>query len=63
MVAQDGLLWVEKTFGLEPQWTRDPDISKVEAIARKHFKLDPMRLAPLNSTPKVPLTNYTRSRP
>jgi hypothetical protein len=41
MVAQDGLEWVEETFGLEPRWTREPDISKVESIARKHLKLEP----------------------
>lgn len=42
MVAQDGLEWVnESIWGLEPRWTREPDISKVESIARKHLKLDP----------------------
>lgn len=41
MVAQDGLEWVEETFGLEPRWTREPDIAKVESIARQHLKLEP----------------------
>lgn len=37
MLNQDGLEWVEATFGLEPHWTRDPDIRLISRIARKHL--------------------------
>ncbi|KAI9641581.1 hypothetical protein NHQ30_010394 [Ciborinia camelliae] len=39
MIKQNGLEWVAETFGLEPRWTSEPDISKVESIARKHLNL------------------------
>ncbi|KAF7941008.1 hypothetical protein EAE99_000645 [Botrytis elliptica] len=39
MIKQNGLEWVAKTFGLEPRWTSEPDIAKVESIARKHLNL------------------------
>ncbi|TVY47021.1 hypothetical protein LOCC1_G002696 [Lachnellula occidentalis] len=39
MGTQDGLDWVSEIFGLEPRWTREPDIAKIELIARRHFKL------------------------
>ncbi|PQE05334.1 aminoglycoside phosphotransferase protein [Rutstroemia sp. NJR-2017a BVV2] len=39
MVKQYGLEWVAETFGLEPRWTSEPDIARVELIARKHLKL------------------------
>jgi hypothetical protein len=37
---QDGLEWVAATFGLEPRWTVEPNIAKVELLARKHLKLE-----------------------
>ncbi|ESZ94202.1 hypothetical protein SBOR_5428 [Sclerotinia borealis F-4128] len=40
MVKQDGLEWVGEMFGLEPRWTTEPDIVKIELIARKHLKFD-----------------------
>ncbi|KFY92572.1 hypothetical protein V498_04857 [Pseudogymnoascus sp. VKM F-4517 (FW-2822)] len=40
MVKEDGLDWVAGTFGLEPRWTVEPDIAKVELLARKHLKLE-----------------------
>lgn len=40
MVNQDGLEWVAETFGLEPRWKSEPNISKIELIARKHLKLE-----------------------
>jgi aminoglycoside phosphotransferase (APT) family kinase protein len=39
MINQNGLEWVAETFGLEPRWTFEPDIAKVESIARKHLKV------------------------
>lgn len=40
MAKQDGLEWVAGTFGLEPRWTAQPNIAKVELLARKHLKLE-----------------------
>jgi aminoglycoside phosphotransferase (APT) family kinase protein len=40
MAKQDGLEWVAGTFGLEPRWTAEPNIAKVELLARKHLKLE-----------------------
>jgi len=40
MAKQDGLEWVAGTFGLEPCWTAEPDIAKIELLVRKHFKLE-----------------------
>lgn len=37
MPNQDGLEWVPKTFGLEPQWTRTPDINVTSRIIRKEL--------------------------
>jgi len=39
MAKQDGLEWVSGIFGLEPRWTREPNIAKVELLARKHLKI------------------------
>ncbi|APA16221.1 hypothetical protein sscle_16g109910 [Sclerotinia sclerotiorum 1980 UF-70] len=39
MIKQDGLEWVAETFGLEPRWSSEPDIAKVESISRKHLNL------------------------
>ncbi|KAJ8062551.1 hypothetical protein OCU04_009078 [Sclerotinia nivalis] len=39
MIKQNGLEWVAEIFGLEPRWTSEPDIAKVESIARKHLNL------------------------
>lgn len=45
MGTQDGLGWVSGISDLagisplEPCWTREPDVAKIELIARKHFKL------------------------
>ena len=36
---QEGLDWVQKTFGLEPRWTIEPNIEAVESLARKHLEL------------------------
>lgn len=40
MVKEDGLEWVAGTFGLEPRWTVEPNIAKIELLARKHLKLE-----------------------
>ena len=40
MAKQLGLEWVAGTFGLEPRWTAEPNITKVESLARKHLKLE-----------------------
>ena len=39
MSNQDGLEWVEGPFGLEPYWTREPEISTISQIVRKHLNL------------------------
>ena len=39
MVNQDGLEWVQETFGLEPHWTEDPDITILTQIAHKHLSV------------------------
>jgi hypothetical protein len=31
------LEWVAETFGLEPRWTREPDIEVMSRLARKHL--------------------------
>jgi hypothetical protein len=36
---QNGLEWVEGTFGLEPRWKKEPEISTVSQIASRHLKL------------------------
>lgn len=40
MAESHGLEWVTGTFGLEPHWTAEPDIAKVELLARKHLKIE-----------------------
>jgi len=40
MAKQDGLEWVAETFGLEPRWTTEPNIAKVELLARKHLNIE-----------------------
>ncbi|MCJ1381219.1 hypothetical protein MMC17_004328 [Xylographa soralifera] len=40
MAKQNGLEWVARTFGLEPRWTVEPNIAKVELLARKHLQLE-----------------------
>ncbi|KAF5873606.1 putative kinase-like protein [Botrytis fragariae] len=37
-----------QAFGLEPRWTSEPDIAKVELIARKHLNLEENDLCHLN---------------
>ena len=39
MHNQDGLEWVEGTFGLEPHWTREPDTNIIAQIAHQHLDL------------------------
>jgi hypothetical protein len=39
MGKQDGLEWVATPFSLEARWTIEPNIAKVELLARKHLKL------------------------
>jgi Ser/Thr protein kinase RdoA (MazF antagonist) len=34
MPSQDGLEWVATTFGLEPRWTKEPNIDVISRIAR-----------------------------
>lgn len=41
MVKQDGLEWVANTFGLEPRWTREPDVANIELLARRYFNVAP----------------------
>ncbi|TVY36427.1 Altered inheritance of mitochondria protein, mitochondrial [Lachnellula subtilissima] len=40
MAKQDGLEWRPGTFGMEPRWTAEPNIAKVEIVARKHLKIE-----------------------
>jgi thiamine kinase-like enzyme len=40
MPNQDGFEWVEKTFGLEPSWTKEPDFKIIASIARAHLGCD-----------------------
>lgn len=37
MPNQVGLDWVEKMFGLEPCWTKEPDVGVIASIARTHL--------------------------
>ncbi|KAJ4989869.1 kinase-like protein [Stagonosporopsis vannaccii] len=37
---QNGLQWVEGTFGLEPNWTKEPDINMVSQITRTQLNLN-----------------------
>lgn len=37
MPNQAGLEWVEETFGLEPRWTKEPDLNVIASIARTHL--------------------------
>jgi hypothetical protein len=37
MSNQDCLEWVATRFGLEPRWTREPDIEAMSRLARKHL--------------------------
>lgn len=39
MLDQDGLEWVEGTFGLEPSWTKEPDMNVIANTTRKHLGL------------------------
>ncbi|MCJ1275965.1 hypothetical protein MMC21_003770 [Puttea exsequens] len=34
MTSQNGLDWVEETFGLQPRWTREPDICDIKAVIK-----------------------------
>jgi hypothetical protein len=43
-----GLEWVDVTFGLEPRWTTEPDITIITQLARKHLSLDDT--TPVNAT-------------
>ncbi|KAF3006915.1 hypothetical protein E8E13_011212 [Curvularia kusanoi] len=40
MPNQDGLEWVNKTFGLEPRWTKEPDVNIMAFIAHTHLGCD-----------------------
>jgi hypothetical protein len=40
MSNQDGLEWATTTFGLEPRWTKEPDVDAMSSIARKHLGHD-----------------------
>lgn len=40
MLNQDGLEWVSTTFGLEPRWTKEPDIDIIQKLARKQLGQD-----------------------
>lgn len=41
MVTQTGLEWVDEGIhGLVPRWTMEPDIAKIEILARKHLKVE-----------------------
>ena len=48
MSGQEGLEWVNTTFGLEPRWTKEPDIDIIRKIARKHLGDDVK--SPINVT-------------
>lgn len=37
--SQSGLEWIEGVFGLEPHWSKEPDMSVISKIARKHLGL------------------------
>jgi Ser/Thr protein kinase RdoA (MazF antagonist) len=39
MASQDGLEWASTTFGLQPRWTKEPEIAVIAVIARKHLGL------------------------
>ncbi|KAL9130769.1 MAG: hypothetical protein Q9217_001117 [Psora testacea] len=38
MKGQHGLEWVQTTFGLEPHWTTDPEVSNIEAVIKTTLK-------------------------
>ncbi|SMQ53865.1 unnamed protein product [Zymoseptoria tritici ST99CH_1A5] len=40
MLNQYGLEWEGTLSGLEPRWTTDPDLSKIDGILRQHLNLD-----------------------
>ncbi|KAH7411973.1 kinase-like domain-containing protein [Phaeosphaeria sp. MPI-PUGE-AT-0046c] len=40
MSDQEGLEWVNTTFGLEPRWTKEPDVDIIRNLARKHLGHD-----------------------
>jgi aminoglycoside phosphotransferase (APT) family kinase protein len=41
MAKHHGLAWVDHDlYGLEPRWTVEPKIEKIESLARKHLKLE-----------------------
>ena len=40
MPNQDGLEWVEEMFGLEPRWTKEPDVNIIASIAHAHLGCD-----------------------
>lgn len=40
MLNQDGLEWKSTTFGLEPRWTKEPNVDIIARIARKHLDQD-----------------------
>lgn len=40
MPNQDGLEWVEGTFGLEPHWTKEPNTDIISQVVRKHLNLN-----------------------
>ncbi|CAI6339207.1 unnamed protein product [Periconia digitata] len=39
--SQDGLEWEEKTFGIEPRWTREPAIKAIENVCRQRLIIPP----------------------
>lgn len=39
MINQDGLEWIEGTFGLEPHWTREPDTTMIAQTVQKYLQL------------------------
>src|SRR5690242_20196600 len=41
MSNQNGLEWIEGTFGLEPNWTKEPDIKIISQIALTRLNLNP----------------------
>ncbi|OAL02248.1 kinase-like protein [Phaeosphaeriaceae sp. SRC1lsM3a] len=40
MSDQEGLEWVNTTFGFEPRWTKEPDVNIIRDLARKHLGHD-----------------------
>ena len=40
MPNQAGIEWVEEMLGLEPRWTKEPDVDIIASIARTHLSCD-----------------------